>query len=214
MVIANVPTPIALPFAFFQCLKKLVFLEYFYLVITTLIQEVFPSKRRILFRIERSIWFNHFRGLLYQWKLWNAFWIQLCQTVQLSWQCKCSLWKFNYKWTRLPWLLQTKIYNIQWSHSRDNKANPNSSFSASVNLGSSKYFKRSINQINIGSNLNNTMNSSVSYSRNFVGAGPQSRLSVTATHSQNTQTEQIDMTLPTLQYSIDRMYPFCEKRWS
>jgi hypothetical protein len=104
-----------------------------------------------------------------------------------------------------------RIFNIQWSHSRDSKANPNSSFSASVNLGSSKYFKQSINQINIGSNLNNTMSSSVSYSRTFNGLGPQARLSLTATHSQNTQTERIDMTLPTLQFSVDRIYPFVGK---
>jgi hypothetical protein len=104
-----------------------------------------------------------------------------------------------------------RIYNIQWSHSRDAKANPNSNFSASVNLGSSKYFRQSINQVNIGSNLNNTMSSSVSYSKTFNGLGPQSRLSLTATHSQNTQTEQIDMTLPTLQFSVDRIYPFVGK---
>jgi hypothetical protein len=38
-----------------------------------------------------------------------------------------------------PDYLKQNIYNIQWSHSKDSKANPNSSFSASVNLGSSKY---------------------------------------------------------------------------
>ncbi len=102
-----------------------------------------------------------------------------------------------------------KIYNIQWSHSRDSKANPNSSFSASVNLGSSRYFQQSINQVNIGSNLNNTLSSSVSYSKNFNSI-PQSRISLTATHSQNTQTQQIDMTLPTLQASVDRIYPFAK----
>ena len=37
--------------------------------------------------------------------------------------------------------------------SKDSKSNPNSSFSASVNLGSSKYFKQSINQVNIGLSL-------------------------------------------------------------
>ncbi|MEY2867776.1 MAG: hypothetical protein RIR01_176, partial [Bacteroidota bacterium] len=37
------------------------------------------------------------------------------------------------------------------------------------------------------------------------------RLSLSATHSQNTQTESINMTLPTLQFSLDRMYPFVGK---
>jgi lipopolysaccharide assembly outer membrane protein LptD (OstA) len=102
---------------------------------------------------------------------------------------------------------KTKIYNIQWSHSQDSKANPNSTFSASVNLGSSEYFKQTINQINVGSSLNNTLSSSISYSTVFNSV-PQSRISLTATHSQNTQTKEINMTLPTLQFSLDRMYPF------
>ncbi|WP_343616965.1 putative LPS assembly protein LptD [Flavobacterium sp.] len=102
------------------------------------------------------------------------------------------------------------IYNIQWSHSKDTKSNPNSSFSASVNMGSSKYFKRSINQANIGSNLNNTLSSSISYNKTF-NTIPGSRISLSATHQQNTQTEEITMTLPNFQGSIDRVYPFVGK---
>ena len=102
---------------------------------------------------------------------------------------------------------KSKIYNIQWSHSQDSKSNPNSRFSASVNLGSSTYFTQSINQINSGARLNNTLSSSVSYSKTFKTV-PQINLSLTATHSQNTQTQKIDMTLPTLQASVDRIFPF------
>jgi hypothetical protein len=105
---------------------------------------------------------------------------------------------------------KTNIYNIQWSHSQDSKSNPNSRFSASVNMGSSKYFQRSVNQINAGSSLNNTLSSSISYSKTFNSV-PQVNLSLTATHSQNTQTEKIDMTLPTLQMSVDRVFPFAPK---
>lgn len=105
---------------------------------------------------------------------------------------------------------KSKIYNIQWSHAKDSKSNPNSRFSASVNLGSSKYFQQSINQVNIGSTLNNTLSSSISYSKTFNSV-PQVNMSLTATHSQNTQTKQINMTLPTLQASVDRIYPFAPK---
>ena len=105
---------------------------------------------------------------------------------------------------------RSKIYNIQWSHTKDPKSNPNSRFSASVNLGSSQYFQQSINLANIGSTLNNTLSSSVSYSKTFNSI-PQVNLSVAATHSQNTQTKQINMTLPTLQMSVDRIYPFVSK---
>ncbi|WP_395067206.1 putative LPS assembly protein LptD [Flavobacterium sp.] len=109
-----------------------------------------------------------------------------------------------------PDYAKSKIYNIQWSHSKDTKSNPNSRFSASVNLGSSKYFQQSINQINIGSTLNNTLSSSVSYSKTF-NTVPQVNMSLTATHSQNTQTKKINMTLPTLQASVDRVFPFAPK---
>ncbi|WP_372339341.1 putative LPS assembly protein LptD [Flavobacterium sp. MFBS3-15] len=98
-------------------------------------------------------------------------------------------------------------YNIQWSHNQDAKANPNSRFSASVNLGSSQYYRQSLNMNNIGSSLNNTMQSSVSYSKTFQTV-PAVNLSLSATHSQNTNTEQINMTLPTLQASVDRVFPF------
>ncbi|HEX8269669.1 MAG TPA: putative LPS assembly protein LptD [Flavobacterium sp.] len=103
-----------------------------------------------------------------------------------------------------------RIYNIQWSHSKDAKSNPNSRFSASVNLGSSKYFRQSVNLQNTGSALNNTLSSSISYSRTF-NTIPQANLSITATHQQNTNSEMINMTLPTVQFSIDRIYPFVAK---
>lgn len=102
---------------------------------------------------------------------------------------------------------KTKNYNIQWSHSQDSKANPNSRFSASVNLGSSQYYRQSLNTVNVGASLNNTLQSSVSYSKTFQTV-PQVNLSLSATHSQNTNTQAINMTLPTLQASVDRIYPF------
>ena len=109
-----------------------------------------------------------------------------------------------------PDYAKSKIYNIQWSHTKDTKSNPNSRFSASVNLGSSQYFQQSINLANIGSTLNNTLSSSVSYSKT-INTIPQINFSLSATHSQNTQTKVINMTLPSLQASVDRIYPFVGK---
>ncbi len=109
-----------------------------------------------------------------------------------------------------PDFAQSKIYNLRWSHSQDSKANPNSRFSASVNLGSSQYYQQSINQLNQANFLNNTLASSVSYSKTFQGE-PQVNLSLTATHSQNTNTEAINLTLPTMQASMSRVFPFAPK---
>ena len=106
-----------------------------------------------------------------------------------------------------PNFSETTIYNLRWSHNQDQKANPSSRFSASVNLGSSDYYQQSVNQNNTGNFLNNTLNSSISYSKTFEGE-PGMNLNISATHNQNTNTEVINLTLPTLQFSIGRVFPF------
>uniref|UniRef100_UPI003753DA71 putative LPS assembly protein LptD n=1 Tax=Flavobacterium sp. TaxID=239 RepID=UPI003753DA71 len=73
-----------------------------------------------------------------------------------------------------------------------------------------KYFKSSFNQINNSASLNNTLSSSINYSKTF-NTVPQANIAITANHSQNTNTGQINMTLPTLTASLDRMYPFAKK---
>ena len=108
---------------------------------------------------------------------------------------------------------KSTIYNLRWNQSQDSKSSPNSRFSASVNLGSSTYFQESVNQLNSSNFLNNTLSSSVSYSKTFQGE-PQVNVSLSATHSQNTNTQVINMTLPTFQGSVDRIYPFAPKTGS
>jgi hypothetical protein len=104
---------------------------------------------------------------------------------------------------------RTTNYNIRWSHNQDTKASPNSRFSASVNMGSSKYYKESLNEYNSNAFLNNTLSSSISYYKKFVGT--PFNLSLSVTHSQNTNTESIIMSLPSLQINMDRIYPFVSK---
>jgi lipopolysaccharide assembly outer membrane protein LptD (OstA) len=103
-------------------------------------------------------------------------------------------------------------YNIRWSHSQDAAANPNARLSASVNLGSSKYYKESLNEYSNNSFLNNTLSSSISFSKRFNGT--PFNMSLSATHSQNTNTQAITMSLPSLQLSMDRIYPFAPKNGS
>tara|TARA_R110002049_G_scaffold240425_1_gene413929 strand:+ start:196474 stop:199176 length:2703 start_codon:yes stop_codon:yes gene_type:complete len=105
---------------------------------------------------------------------------------------------------------RSTIYNLQISHSQDTKASPNSRFSASVNLGSSSYYQNSLLQRNLPNTQNNTLSSSISYSKTFP-AYPSVNMSLTATHSQNTNTENIEMTLPTFQASMERIFPFAKR---
>lgn len=100
-------------------------------------------------------------------------------------------------------------FNLRWNHSQDQKASPNSRFSASVNIGSSQFFRQSLNQFNVAQTQNNTFNSSINYSKNFVGT--PFNMAVTATHQQNTNTESITMTLPNITLNMERIYPFAGK---
>ena len=110
----------------------------------------------------------------------------------------------------LPDYSKSTIFNLRWSHNKDSKSNPNSRFSASVNLGASNYFRESLNQINTTNFLNNTLNSSVSYTRTFPKY-PSVNLSVSATHSQNTRSKTVNMTLPSLTANMERIYPFAKR---
>ena len=212
MVIANVPTPIAFPFAFFPMSQET--------SVSGILLPSYNDSNTRGFSLQNGGYYfalndSYDLTVLGDYYTNGSYGMRFESNYAKRYNFRGNL---NIRFENLitsergyPDYSKQKIYNIQWSHSRDSKASPNSSFSASVNLGSSKYFKQSINQNNIGSNLNNTMSSSVSYSKTFNDFGPQSRLSLTATHSQNTQTQQIDMTLPTLQFSVDRVYPFVKK---
>ena len=211
MVIANVPTPIALPFAFFPMSKET--------SISGLILPSYNDSNNRGFSLQNLGYYfalsdNYDLTVLGDYYTNGSYGLRFESAYAKRYNYRGNL---NIRFENLitsergyPDYLKQNIYNIQWSHSKDSKSNPNSSFSASVNLGSSKYFKQSINQVNIGSNLNNTLSSSISYSKTFTSV-PQVRMSLTATHSQNTQTEEINMTLPTLQLSVDRIYPFVGK---
>ena len=213
MEIYGVPTPIALPFAFFPMTKKQ----------TSGI--IFPS-----YGEDNNRGYNLQNGGYYfaisdyldlavlgDYYTNGSYGLRLESNYALRYKYRGNV-SFRYEnllneERGFPNFSQSTIYNIRWSHSQDSKANPSSRFSASVNLGSSTYYQESVNQLNQSNFLNNTLSSSVSYSKTFEGE-PQVNLSLSATHSQNTNTEAINLTLPTLQASVGRIYPFEPKTGS
>ena len=98
-------------------------------------------------------------------------------------------------------------YRIQWSHSQDAKANPGSTFSASVNLTSSGYSRYSATTVN--DILATQTNSSISYSKNWEGT-PFS-LSLNLAASQNSRDKTISVTLPTITFNVASFNPFKRK---
>jgi lipopolysaccharide assembly outer membrane protein LptD (OstA) len=210
MVIADVPTPLALPFAYFPMSQK---------ATSGILVPTYGDSAQRGYSLQNGGYYfaisdNMDLAALGDYYTNGSYGLRFESNYAKRYKFRGNL---NVRFENLitsergfPDYAKTSIYNIQWSHQKDGKSNPNSRFSASVNLGSSKYFQRSINVVNAGSTLNNTLSSSVSYSTTFQTV-PQVNLSVTATHSQNTQTETINMTLPTVQASVDRVFPFAPK---
>jgi lipopolysaccharide assembly outer membrane protein LptD (OstA) len=210
MFIYNVPTPIIVPFAYFPLNKK------------QTSGVIFPSfgeqNDRGYFLQNGGYYFaiNDFVDLavLGDYYTNGSYGLRLENNYKVRYKFNGRL---GFRYENLitsergfPDYSKNTIYNLRWSHSQDSKSNPSSRFSASVNLGSSNYYQQSQNQVNTASFLNNTLASSVSYSKTFEGE-PQVNMSLTATHSQNTQTEEINLTLPTFQASVGRVYPFAPK---
>ena len=213
LFIADVPTPIGLPFAFFPLSK------------TRTSGVLFPSfgeeSNRGYFLQNGGYYFaisDYFDlATLGDYYTNGSYGIRLESNYAVRYKFRGSL-SFRYEnlinsERGFPDYSKSTIYNLRWNQSQDSKSSPNSRFSASVNLGSSTYFQESVNQLNTSNFLNNTLSSSVSYSKTFQGE-PQVNVSLSATHSQNTNTEVINMTLPTFQGSVDRIYPFAPKTGS
>ena len=122
---------------------------------------------------------------------------------------------FSYQDTKtgdkgLPDFSRQKSFKIQWSHRQDSKANPFSSLSASVNFASTSYERNNLNSLyNPYSLSQSTRTSSVSWSTTFSSIGMT--LSSTANLAQNMRDSTIAMTLPDLNISISRFYPFRRK---
>ncbi len=110
----------------------------------------------------------------------------------------------------MPDFSRQKSFKIQWSHRQDSKANPYSSLSASVNFATSSYERNNLNSLyNPQTLTQSTRTSSVSWSTTFSSIGLS--LSSTANLSQNMRDSSIAMTLPDLNISISRFYPFKRK---
>ena len=123
---------------------------------------------------------------------------------------------FSYQDTKngdkgMPDFTEQESFKIQWSHRQDSKANPFSSLSASVNFATSSYERNNLNSLyNPQTMTQSTRTSSVSWSTTFSSIGMS--LSSTANLSQNMRNSSIAMTLPDLNISISRFYPFRRKK--
>lgn len=123
---------------------------------------------------------------------------------------------FSYQDTKtgdkgMPDFAEQESFKVQWSHRQDSKANPFSSLSASVNFATSSYERNNLNSLyNPQTMTQSTRTSSVSWSTGFSSIGLS--LSATANLSQNMRDSSLAVTLPDLNISIARFYPFRRKK--
>ena len=104
-----------------------------------------------------------------------------------------------------------KDFNITWSHTKNPNASPGSTFSASVNAGTSTYYQN--NAASVGYNLNaltqNNLSSSISYSKQWIGT--PFNLNVALSHSQDLTAKTITLDLPTVSFNMSTLSPFDSK---
>lgn len=110
----------------------------------------------------------------------------------------------------LPDFAEQESFKIQWNHRQDPKANPYSSLAASVNFATSSYERNNLNSMyNPQTLTQSTRTSSVSWSTGFSSIGLA--LSATTNLAQNMRDSSIQITLPDLNISLSRFYPFKRK---
>ena len=105
----------------------------------------------------------------------------------------------------------SKNFKIIWSHRQDAKANPNQNFSASVNYATTNYERNNLSSMyNPSLTSQSIRTSSVSYSRSF----PDHKFNLSSSFniSQNMRDSTLSLTLPSLSWSVSRIYPFKRKK--
>jgi lipopolysaccharide assembly outer membrane protein LptD (OstA) len=104
-----------------------------------------------------------------------------------------------------------KNFSIQWSHTQDQKANPNFTFSSSVNFSTSGYNRSNINSYSRPElNSENTKYSSINFTKRFPDL-PSLSLSGGMSITQRTKDSTINLNLPNINISYSRFFPFKRK---
>ncbi|MAQ47392.1 MAG: hypothetical protein CMD27_00745 [Flavobacteriales bacterium] len=124
--------------------------------------------------------------------------------------------KINYATTKIsepnmPNYSLSKDFKITWQHKQDPKLHPNQQFSALLNLASSTY---NLNNAYNADYLQNTLSSNISFQKSWENK--PYNLSINMRHNQNTINKQVDITMPELLFSVNRLFPFknsIKKTW-
>ncbi|WP_407431045.1 putative LPS assembly protein LptD [Arcticibacter sp.] len=105
----------------------------------------------------------------------------------------------------------SKQFNVQWSHSQDQSANPGTTLSANVNFGTSSYFQQTAasGTYDYNSIVRNSMSSSIAYGRTFFDG--LFNFTSALRHSQDISAKTVNLTLPSFNLSMTTINPFDRK---
>lgn len=207
LVMAGVPLPVGLPFAIIPSLKGqrsgLLPPEY------GRSPELGFFLRNLGYYFSLSDYFDlTLRGDLYSlgsYRLGPA--LQYTRRYRYSGRLELSYSNQQRGDARADDRVSNRDFFIRWNHQQDAKAHPLRRFTASVTAGTSTFLSN--NSFATTQFLQNQLNSSISYNQSF--ANSPFRLSLAARHNQNTQTKQVNLTLPEGSLSMNRIEPFKRK---
>ncbi len=208
IVLAGVPLPLGIPFGFFPNSKTK--------TSGLLIPQYGDEQRRGFFLRDGGYYFamNDYMDLRVTGDIYtNGTWgLRMGSNYRLNYKFSGNLRLQYFKnVTGFKSIEETysvsRDYSIGWSHSQDSRANPTSSFRASVNLSSSSYDKNHTRNIN--SVMTSTKQSSISYTKSWPGS--PFNLSASLNHSQNNRTKAVNLTMPKIALNMTRITPFKRK---
>lgn len=206
MFIENVPTPLVLPFAVIPNQKK---------HRSGLLMPSFGQTRRAGFFFKgfgAYLSINDYFDLKAEADAYTGGNWEIRAALRYAVRYKFSgALNFGYSWIYqeqrgMPHRSHQNGFKIQWSHSQDSKARPNSRFSANVNFTNSSYSKYAGN---LSDYLTSTTTSNISYSLDFAR---KLHLALNASADYNTYTRAFNITLPTVSLSVDQLYPFRRRK--
>ncbi len=211
LVVADVPLPFAIPYGFFPFTKSYTsgFIMPTYGDETT--RGFYLSDGGYYFAISDKMDLK-LTGEIYTKGSWG---IRAQSNYKKRYRYSGSF-NFNYQNTvtgdkNMPDYQKTTSFQLQWSHRQDTKANPFNTLSASVNYSSTSFENNNLKSLyNPQSLTQSTRTSSVNWGVTFSSIGLS--LNTTVTANQNMRDSTLDLTLPSMSWSVARFYPFRRKK--
>jgi len=104
-----------------------------------------------------------------------------------------------------------KDFNVQWSHSQSQNAHPGTTFSASVNAGTSSFYQNNPATTNYSLQqlTQNNLHSSIAYGKTW--AGTPFNFTANISHSQDLTRKTITLELPSFSFNVATISPFDKK---